>query len=505
MLLPRLAQTLARPRLALWLARHSRTALRLLIAPAGTGKTTAVVGFLRTCGVPFVYWVATAHATLDDLSADVAQTLGIEKPAGIDAFAEALRKYGPVQIAVENIDLGPPEFRECLVALVERAGDDTGFIYTSRSWNAIAAQRLNAHGLAVILDDRNLAFEPQEIAALAQLLGVAHTDADATKLYEESDGWAIVAAGAIREAFEHGRSLYGACDYWRKSQGYLFRHYLESSVEQVDAAVCEAWEQFVTNGELFSQGSAEQLRLAGLPILRDMHGTQYPYRVVEQLFHNTANATASVVDAKLQPLVVRVLGEFKASIGSQTVHWVRRRDQQIFLYLLLKEDGSATRLELCERFWPDAEPELRSASLRVACSNIRRALANTVGNTRVDNYFRSDGDIAVSFAHVTLDARRFRLHVREGAEQYARGSHQEAIAHYRMAESLYTGPVGWCAQVDDWVAEQAQTYRALYESVLERLVALHRRADDAAALEEFVAGAPEKLRSPRDLAKEPAC
>lgn len=504
MLLPRLAQTIARPRIALWMARHSHTPLRLIVGPVGSGKTTAVATFLRQRGLQFAYFAVTPQHSTGDLGADLAAAFGFGAPGGFDELKDALAACGQIQIAVENIDAAAPPLRDWLARLIEECGENVTFIYTARGWNALDVARLSAHGLAAVCDDRMLAFDPDETAALAEKLGVAHTPLEAQELSEATEGWPIVVSGAIREAFEHGRPLANAYAFWRKARSYPFRQFIEASVESVDAAALEAWDQFVAHGKLDSQSGAGQLRRAGLPVRRDLHGNHFAYRVIEELF-GAQPAVASVPVQKSQPLVVRVLGEFSATLGREQITWIRRRDQQIFLYLLLKESGSATRLELCERFWPDAEPELRSASLRVACSNIRRALGNRCGNQHVDRYFRSDGDIAVNFEQISLDARRFRRHVSDGDEHFSRGNHQEALAHYRMAEALYGGRIGWCSNAEDWLNVHADLYESLYDGVLERLVALHRRSEDAGSVTEYMTAASAKRQARSDVAATRAC
>lgn len=504
MLLPRLAQTLDRPRVALWLARHEHVPLRLLVAPIGAGKTTAVAGFLRGRGRPFAYYALGAQTTPQEFCAAIAATLEFAAPSGFDELVRALTAYGPVQLAVENIETAGEPLREWLGRLIEEGPESLALIYTSRSWDAVDAQRLAAHGLAAICDDKTLAFDAAETAALADLLGVANIPSECEDLCTQAEGWPIVVAGAIRTAFEHDRPLAQAYDHWRKANTQLFRDFLESSAAPTDVAAVEAWDHFTAHGSVQSQSGAERLRRAGLPLRRDLHGNVFCYRVVEQVF-NQRLAAATVIAQKAQPVVVRVFGEFKAAFGSTEIKWIRRRDQQIFLYLLLKESGSASRLELCERFWPEAEPELRSASLRVACSNIRRAIGAACGAGNIDAYFRSDGDIAVNFDLVTLDARRFRRHVSEGDERYARGQHQEALAHYRMAESLYGGRIGWCANAEPWLQELAASYESLYEGVLGRLVALHRRAEDAARVREYEKAAGMKLQRTAALHDTPAC
>jgi hypothetical protein len=467
----------------MWLARNDRTPLRMLVAPAGCGKTNAIVNYLRTRGLPFAYCAAAAGMSSADVFAEIATSLGLARPAlAFDELIEVLADCGNVLVAVENIDVLEYETRTHLARLVEQAPEDVGLIYTARTWNAIDVERIAPRGLAAICDDRMLAFNPDEIAMLAERLGVPYVPEDARRLSDDSEGWAIVAAAAVREAAESGSSLARAYDHWQEQHGYLFQRFVDAAARELPGAA-DGWHD-LCSGTPQSQPDLEQMRRAGLFIRHDAHGYHYPYRVVERIFAR-AVPVSNVTTLELAPLVANVLGEFHSEIGSQEIRWIRRRDQQIFLYLLLKEEGSASRVELCERFWPGVEPELRAASLRVACSNMRRAIANIVGSSRVDRYLRTDGDIALNFANVSLDARRFRLHAADGEAQYVQGNHAEALVHFRLAEKLYAGRIGWCAQIEDWVDEVADTYEATYLSVLDRLVALHRRADDAEHLFEY--------------------
>ena len=455
----------------MWLARNELTPLRFLVAPAGCGKTNAIVSYLRSRGIPFGYCLASAACTPEDLFKEIAGALELEAtPATFEALLEALRACGKIILAIENIELAEESVRPYLTRLIEEAPEETGLIYASRTWEAIDIERIAPHGLAAVCDDRMLAFTADEITRLAEHLGVAYAPEDAQRLADDCEGWAIVAASAVREAAERGRSLARAYDRWQEHHGYLFKRFVESTGYQSCLSPR-------------SQTELEEMRRAGLFVRHDAHGYHYLYRVVERIFSGAPPRTAPPLESP--PLVARVLGEFHTEIGTEEIRWIRRRDQQIFLYLLLKEDGSASRLELCERFWPDAEPELRAASLRVACSNIRRAIGNIVGNSRVERYLRTDGDIALNFSNITLDARRFRLHAASGDEQYEQGNLAEAMGHYRLAEKLYGGPLGWCANIDRWTQEQADAYESIYLGVLDRLVALHRRADDAEHVFEY--------------------
>ncbi len=484
MLLPRLAQNIARPRISAWFARHARTPLRLLIAPAGCGKTSALVAYLRNSTLPFAFINATPQTTLRDLGAEVTAAFGLPGAKSDAPLQHILAGAGRAEIAIDNIDVLAGDVRDALQRLAEAGPENVSLIFTSHTWDAIDVERLAPQGLAAVCDARTLAFEATEIGALCDLLETPCMPDDAQRLVEETDGWAIVAAGAVRAAAEGGRSLSNGYERWAQSEMYLFRQFVASAVNQLPGAEVERWERLLSEGAADDQSELRDLERQGFFVVHDDRERHHVYRVIENAL-GAQTAFANLAPVELPPLIVRVLGEFRTTIGDQHVKWIRRRDQHVFMYLVLKDDGCASRAELCQRFWPEVEPDLRAASLRVVCSNIRRAIGQLVGHARIERYFRSDGDIAVNFANVSLDARRFRLHILDGDEQYQLGNIQEALAHYRTAEALYAGRVGWGANASDWIDRIASLYETLYLGALGRLVALYGEIGDSARAVEY--------------------
>jgi DNA-binding SARP family transcriptional activator len=168
-------------------------------------------------------------------------------------------------------------------------------------------------------------------------------------------------------------------------------------------------------------------------------------------------------------LAVRMLGSFEAAIDGRRVEWIRRREAQIFKYLLLKDDGAASRDELRDVFWPGVPVQLGTQSLRTASSNIRKALAALVGYPNVERYFSSRGDISINLDNVTVDVRRLRAHVADGDAERERGHARQALAHYRAAESIYRGELLLGEYPERWYAPHAAAYQALFVYVLERI------------------------------------
>lgn len=158
-------------------------------------------------------------------------------------------------------------------------------------------------------------------------------------------------------------------------------------------------------------------------------------------------------------LSVQMFGQFRATIDGKVVPWIRRRDQQLFKYLILQPEQRCPRIELIRRFWADADHVLGLQSLRTACSNIRKALASLVGRDAAEEYLSVGREIALNPDTVSVDVRRFVAHVNEGNTAYENGDANAALGHFRSAQNLYGGPL---CDDDSLFAP----YASMYESML---------------------------------------
>ena len=466
--LPRLApSTVRRSRLERWLATHVAVPLRLLVAPAGSGKTTLLLKYLPNSTVDTAYCALPPNCGSGALHEAVASAFALPRvPPSYDDLVMALRSlvFEPTELAIDDVDNASPEAAAELRRLIEDAPEHLTFIYTSRSREAIDAKTWIARGLAVLCDHRRLAFDSAETELLAETCGVPSTHLEIGRLLEESDGWAIVASGAIRAVAEDSRSLSDAYEHWRSRYGQLFTEFIAAELERASEEDRALVRGLIAGASIDDQERLHALETQGLFVVSDDDGYR-PLRPIRQLRGRVRLAPS----ARLSPLVVRMFGRFTAQIDGQEVGWIRRRDQQFIKYLLLKPSGSATRAELAAIFWPDADRQLAAQSVRTACSNIRKAIAAQVGYACVDLYFRADPDVALNLTNVVADVRRFTAHVADGDAGFDRGDLQESAVHYRAAEELYTGRLLDGDVPEAWFLSQAQVLEDRYVIVLERL------------------------------------
>lgn len=468
--LPRLApSTVRRTRLERWLATHVAMPLRLIVAPAGCGKTTLLLKYLGSSPVEAGYCALEPGCAPAQLYEAIAAALDLaQAPRRYDDLVHALRSavMGPTELAVDDVDNGTPETIAQLARLVEDAPEQLTFIYVSRSRDAIGAQRWIARGLGVLCDHRRLAFDAAETELLAEACGVPRSHLEIARLLEESDGWPVVVCGAVRSAAEDGRSLSDAYENWRSRYGQLFTEFIAADLDRAAEEDRALVRGLIAGIAVDDQPRLEALEREGLFVIAEDDGTYRPFRPLRQLRGGRLRLSPS---AGLAPIVVRMFGHFRAEIGGQEIRWVRRRDQQFLKYLLLKENGSATRAELASVFWPDQDRQLAAQSVRTACSNIRKAIAGQVGYACVDLYFRADPDVSVDLSNVVADVRRFGAHVADGDAAFEAGDMEEAAVHYRAADELYTGRLLDGDPPEGWFLSQARASEEHYVMLLERL------------------------------------
>ncbi len=450
--------------------------MRFVVAPVGGGKTTALVSYLAARSSNAAYFSLTNDEALDTFRTRLAKALGIATiPASTDAFVAALGTVAPCEIVIDDVERAAAETLEEIAVLVAEAPAGIALVIASRSRTVIEAARYVARGFGAILEIAALAFDADDIARLCELHRIAYTPAEIARFLEETEGWPLVASWALRVVADEGGTLAGAYDRWHRANARHFRDFVDEELREAGESYREAF-----GGALGGAGWPQERERLALLESRGLfvtygEGIYRPFRVVRQLDQDApAPQTTTTTDAPL--LVVRMFGRFEATLGGRKIEWIRKREAQIFKYLLLKRTGTASRDELLAAFWAGSSMHAATQSLRTASSNIRKALATIVGYGEVERYFSSRGELAVSLDRAVIDVRRFAAHVADGDVERERGHLAEAFAHYRAAESIYRGELLCGEAPEPWYAARAAMYDALYASVLERIADYHAEA-----------------------------
>jgi len=468
--IPRLAPSIVeRERITRWFERHADLPLRYLVGSLGTGKTTALVRYLQTLDSGAGYVTLKHDESLQSFRGRLARTFGIDYvPASFESLVAAVATLAPRQIALDDLDRAIPETLEEIGDLVAAAPAGISFICAARARTALDAPRLVASGLAAVIDGPGLAFDAADIGRLAAGAKVRATPADVAQLLELTEGWPLIASWAIREAAKSRRSLADAYELWRSANARNFQELLDQELRTAGDTYRRMFHSALRNTS--APDHAERLRALEARGLFTVYidGAYRTYRVARQ-FDPTAPPVAPAAQQPAKLLAVRMFGRFEAEIDGRRIEWIRRREAQIFKYVLLGPSGTVSREELLDVFWPGVHHNHSTQSLRTASSNIRKALAAIVGYANVERYYSSRGDISVNLDNAVIDVRRFTAHVADGDAERERGRNQEAFAHYRAAESLYGGELLLGEYPEPWYAPRAEMFKSLYIAVLERI------------------------------------
>ncbi len=484
---PRLAPlVIRRSRLDQWACAYKQFPVRLIVGPAGCGKTT----FLRRYAVDGEatrYYCALPDccdaATLYGIIARTLRSTSI--PHSYSGLLDLITAMSSqcIELIVDDADNGDAQAIGDLRRLVDDAGDTVTFIYGFRSREALPAKEWISRGIGTLCNARSLAFDAQEAALFAEACGVAATDLEIRRLIEDTDGWALAVSAAVRTAAAEKEALSRAYERWRSHSASFLYDLVGAELERASAEDAEIFWGLFTGKTSASAQRMRQLESRGLLIV-DRGGDEVQlYRPLQPAIVKPCAPS----DTSFAPAIqARMFRSFEFTIGGRQIPWVRRRDQQIIKYLLLKPDGAASRLELAQVFWPETDRHLATQSVRTACSTIRKAFASVVGYADVDKYFRTSRDVQIDLANVVCDVRRFRTHLVDGDACVEQGEPAGAMMHYRAAEKLYAGRLLDFEAPEPWFVSHAHVLQDRYVMLLESLAEFSLDVGDFDSAQQYV-------------------
>ncbi|HEY0613565.1 MAG TPA: hypothetical protein VGC96_02945 [Candidatus Elarobacter sp.] len=429
--LPKLApDTIRRERISGWLADHADVPLRLVAAPCGSGKTTALVTYAAAAKHRAGYVTLDLGTTVDALRAAIARAFGFAEPLDDEALLCAFEDLGRCELLVDEVDRAPEPVRAALRRFVYEAPDNVTFVYATRSREVVDATRLISLGLGAVLDGDRLAFTSDEATRLAEAARVGADERELGRLVHDTEGWAFALCSAIRDSASAGRSLDGAFDRWRRGNARFMRRFIDDALADEDPMLSGAARRLF-DGEVVDEGVLDRLEQRGL-FVRWAEGTYRPYRAVARVTRVSTPAPSR----SLAPFSVRLFGKPEVRVEGQTVAWFRRRDAQLFAFLALQPQGRARRETLLRAFWPEGDRQLAAQSLRSACSTMRRSLAAVVGYADLAHYVAFGDEIALNLDLFAVDARRVGAHLRDAETAWSAGDVTAGMEHDRAALKL---------------------------------------------------------------------
>lgn len=433
--LPKLApDVIHRERLSAWLAEHADFPLRLVAAPAGCGKTTALVLYAARARFPAAYVALADGAGAAAVRDAICEALGIAPVPDTERLLSALGTLGRCEILVDEADRAADEGRRLLQRLVFDGPENVTFLYAARTREVFETTRLISLGLAALCGGGRLAFTADEAARLVDSSRVVRRDErDVARLVMDTDGWAFALCSTVRNAASSGHTLDGALERWQRAHGSLIKEFVDAAFAGEEPALAQRARRYF-DGDPIDDATLDRLEARGM-FVQLVDGACRPYRVISRLARVASPSPAST----LLPFALELFGAPQVRIDGRRVEWIRRRDGQIFTYLALRPHGRASRRELIQAFWPDADPLLGAQSLRSACSTMRRALADIVGHAALAHYVSFGDDVALNLDVCTVDARRARAHAADSDDAADRGDWAAAGEHAAAALRIVRG------------------------------------------------------------------
>jgi hypothetical protein len=463
--LPKIAPTIVdRPQVADWLQRCATAPLRLLIAPAGSGKTTSAVVYARAAPHACCYLKISAGIPLSALVAQLGRVTGNASIRTYDGLLEHLAQLPRTDIIVDNVDGADGEARELLGRIFSDVPEGIAFIYLARSAKALDVNAAQARGLAEICDEARFAFDAADTIALAHAVGRSIDASSVAGLLEATHGWAIAVAGACRAAAAHRLSFDEALVYWRRTNDAAIRELVIDALRHVPEAVRRAFTSALSGPLPPEVGTLTTLRRYGLFVA--VHAQQL---AINPLLHFEPSDQSSFAGDDVPRAFVEMFGRFMMSIDGRSVAWERRRDRQIIQYLAMQPNGRATRAELIAAFWPDGDAHLARQSLRTAFCTIRSAIGACVGSANVAKYFVADHVVELKLEHTAVSARRFAELFERGQSADAENDLATALAHYREAERLYRSGFLAGEPPMPWALPHEERLARMFDRIAQRL------------------------------------
>lgn len=445
--------TLSRARYAGWLDDHAGTPLRLVVAPAGYGKTIATLAWAQQQPRGVAWVTVRPGSDARAISEQIAEALQAAEGAAPRPVEER------TTVVIDELEGADPSGQAFLGKLCTFAPESVTFVYLMRSRTTIDVRLAESRGLVAVAPLSHLLFGPDEIALFSESVGVRWTPLDCARLRRASGGWAVAVTGAVHAARERGIPLIEAYPSWFSSERDAVGELIENVLEQSAAADVEAF------GRVF--GASEEPAIADLIAVE--HAGLFIERLGDALRPNPVVAAvlgatwaAGLTPDEIAPAQLDMFGRFRMIVNDREVRFARRREAQIVQYLALQPNGRATRAELLDIFWKDGDRQLAAQGLRTALSAIRGAIARCSGADAVERYFVTTGEaVGLRFEAVISSAHRFESHVNLATAAEARDDAMLAATHWSAAAKIHGTPLLGGEPSTLWIEPIAANYSAL--------------------------------------------
>ena len=446
--------------------------LALVAGSAGYGKSSAVASWCTRSGEP-TRWLRATRDLHDALTLAVDEDDGIRLPR----LSRAMRRHADVDAGVTALlsDLGAPSGGLTLViddadrlaseteglatlrAIVERAPDRSRVILIGRRVAGLRLASARARRSVVEIGAQALRISPLQARQIAEARGWRGTPTLLEELRRSAAGnGGVVAAWTGAHPNDPDSE---ALDFVRRDVVGSSAPTLRRLASKEGEAAIELLESLWSEGLLLAPAGEDELGGEGwaLPqsIADALQLSPEPFSraIRDGAAHRRERRHAeSLGDQATSRVRVRDLGPIEILVGDLRIDGtqIRPRSLALLLFLATRPRHTATREEVIEALWPDAESEAGVNSLNQAIYHLRRALdpeydVRPAGEAA--SYVRHESEVVSMHPELVSFDSTDALHGIDAIRRRASAGELDSIL------DLYRGPFGADLPFEGWATE----------------------------------------------------
>ena len=485
-----------RPRLERELDQLEAGGLAVIAGSAGYGKSSSVASWASRLGTP-VRWIRGAERLSEALLLASEDDGGIwlprlgraaRKKSHLDACTSSLcadlaAPFAALTLIIDNADAltERPESLSMLRAIAERDPDGSRVIFIGRRRAALRLATARSKRAVLEIGAMALRVSPQQTRQIAEARGWRGSPSQLEEVHRGAAGNGGILSTWFAHDGDHSsakelddfirRDVVGTCEP-------LLRRLTESHDEPANMHMLETlWGE----GLLIAPATDDELGREGWeipPLIATALSLPGPIATALPRAQRTMNDVwRERLVERDRRVVVHDLGPLHVEVAGRTVDGssIRPRSLALLTYLATRPRHSATREEVIDALWPDADAQAGLNSLNQAIYHLRRAIDPDYDATPEGGatpYVRHEAEIVsmhpelVSFDSASLTARLDRIRVRPRTEEI------EALL------DDYRGAFGAELPFEPWVQRYRGTIEVCLMAMVERAIQSAHAAGD---------------------------
>lgn len=194
-------------------------------------------------------------------------------------------------------------------------------------------------------------------------------------------------------------------------------------------------------------------------ILKPIRSTRLE-KALDRIWSGATEQRRSVTQDR--PVKIQVMGKMMITYGDTMIRWKRQKSAELFAYLLDNLGMPVNKDKICDRIWPDYEPQKALVNMQTAMCQLRKNLSEITRTHISINY--SDNCYCLTIKEVAYDLKEFINACSRAAQ-----SDYKDYPSLVEAEKLYTANY---LEEQDWIWARERNYALgkRYAQILKHLI-----------------------------------